>query len=260
MRPQSASCSSVPITPARFKGAAVAFLALAVLLLGVGATMVVPGLARVQVDAFIQDWRRRGAEPDVVALLAAKSAAERTVTWVPVAMGDYQDRLGKVYSWQFFLQPFAEPKATASRAAALQAYRASVAARPAEPDTHARLLYTNLYLQQFDAGFDRALTQAAILGDWRISLNRELAEVGPRSWSMLTPSQRSLTLQQALRTVAYSRTESRRTLTLAENSGLHEVLCSEVAAAQKARHGICLQAQGSGLKMDTTTRIRERSR
>jgi len=121
----------------------------------------------------------------------------------------------------------------------LDAYRAAVAARPTWPDSWARLAHAKLYLLQFDREFDQALHQAAVLGPWRVGINRELAEIGLTAWPQLDAAQQAAIIESARRTVAYSPTEARRTYQLAEHTGMTDLLCARLDTGLKSQRGLC---------------------
>ncbi|WP_439862022.1 hypothetical protein [Pseudomonas sp. MBLB4136] len=206
-------------------------LLLALALLAAGARMIPAGIASYQAEAFIGTWEQAAGEPSPRAWVIAHDAAQRAIAWYPVANGDYLDRLGRIYSWQQFRQPYGDPLAEASRRAALQAYRAATAARPAWPYSWERLAHTKLYLQQFDGEFAHALGEAQRLGPWRIGVNRELAAIGLGAWAQLDAPQRQASLESARRVVAYGPAETKRLLELAEATGHLDELCNKLGAA-----------------------------
>ena len=209
-------------------------LLLAVALLIAGGRMGLAGIASYQTEAFIDNWEKAAVEPSPRAWQVAHDAAQRANALYPVANGDYLDRLGRVYSWQQFRHPYADPTAEVSRRAALDAYRASVAVRPTWPYTWERLGHSKLYLQEFDAEFANAMTQAFQRGPWRIGVNRELAEIGFSAWSKLSPSQRQATLESARRSVANGPAEAMRMLKVAEHTGRVNDLCSSLSLELKS--------------------------
>lgn len=205
-------------------------LLLAMALLIAGGRMSVAGIANYQAEAFMSAWAKAGSEPSARAWQVAHNAAQRANSLYPVANGQYLDQLGRVYSWQQFRQPYAAPIAHASRQAALDAYRAAVAARPTWPYTWERLAHSKLYLQEFDNEFDLAMQQAFQRGPWRIGVNRELAEIGFSAWQQLNPEQRHATLESARRSVANGHAEAQRLLNVAEITGRLSELCSSLSA------------------------------
>ncbi|MGV8844443.1 MAG: hypothetical protein ACOH2I_14755 [Pseudomonas sp.] len=205
-------------------------LLLALALLIAGGRMSVAGIASYQAEAFIGTWEQAGSEPSARAWQVAHGAAQRANSLYPVANGEYLDRLGRVYSWQQFRQPYAAPAAQESRRAARDAYRAAVAARPTWPYTWERLAHSKLYLQEFDDPFDHAMAQAFQRGPWRIGVNRELAEIGFSAWPQLNPEQRQATLESARRSVVNGHTQAQRMLKIAEDTGRLNELCNTLGA------------------------------
>lgn len=204
-----------------------------------GVRMALAGLANYQAQAFIDDWAKQTQEPGSRAWQVAEDAAQRAISLYPVANGHYADRLGLIYSWQQFRQPYGADEASTSRRAALDAYRASTTARPSWPDTWARLAHTKLYLLEFDAEFQQAMSNAAQLGPWRIGINRELSEIGFTAWPQLDATQRDATLEAARRAVAYSTNEAKRIYQLAQRTGVTEVLCESLDSELQAKRRIC---------------------
>ncbi|VVP27788.1 hypothetical protein PS900_04195 [Pseudomonas fluorescens] len=215
-------------------------LTLGITLSVVGTRLIIAGIAGYQADVFIQTWEKNNSEPQPDVWNAVHAAAQRAIDLYPVANGDYLDRLGRIQSWKYFRQPYAEATARYSRLAALDAYRASVIARPTWPYTWARLAHTKVYLQEFDNEFDNALATAFELGSWRVGVNRELAEIGFLAWSKLDEKQRLASLESARRTVANGPREAKRLLQIAEHSHRRQTLCDSLDTALKTARKICL--------------------
>lgn len=212
-------------------GLAVLALLLALLLLISGARLLLAGIADYQAEAFLDAWSKARVEPDARAWAVAEAAAQRAVSLSPVADGDRFDRLGRVYSWQHYLQPYGAAHANDSRRSALAAYRASVEARPTWPYTWARLAHSKLYLLEFDAEFAHALTQAFAMGPTRIVINRELADIGFRAWPHLSAAQRQATLESVRRSVAYSAPEAQNMLNIAQYTNRVGEFCGALEAS-----------------------------
>lgn len=198
---------------------------LSIVLLVSGACMLLAGIASYQAEAFIDSWDGRSTEPGASAWKIAHSAAKRSISLYPVADGARLDRLARIYSWKQFHQPYADPAAQESRHAALDAYRAAVAARPSWPYTWAGLAHSKLELQEFDGEFDEALVQAFQLGPWRIGVNLELVEIGLNAWPYLNQVQRLAVLESARRSVSFGYAEAQNVLELAQGAGRLRVLC-----------------------------------
>ena len=211
----------------------------ALLLMLFGGRLLLAGIADYQAEAFLTAWETAGTEPDERAWSIAHDAAQRAIDLYPVADGERLDRLGRIYSWQQFRQPYASPSALSSRESALDAYRASLSARPAWPDTWARLAHAKLYLQAFDDEFANALKQAFALGPWRIAVNRELAQIGLIAWPRLTPEQQQATLESARRVAVYSAGEAQQLLKLAAQTGTLQQVCGVLESDKPAVE--CLQ-------------------
>lgn len=231
---------------------ALLIISMALLLGGSGVTLAVAGIARYQADAFLLDWEGKGSEPEPSAWAVAVTAAQRAATWYPVANGDYLDRLGRIYSWQYFQQPFGETTEALgvaspaqvvaieeSRRKALAAYRAAVAVRPRWPGSWARYAHAKLYLQEIDAEFFSSYERAGALGVLRPEINLELAEIGFRSWPVLTADLRELALTQAAQGVKNGRESARLVQELAVQGGLSPLLCARVGANHAVRMSAC---------------------
>lgn len=227
------------VRPITSKLPTLALLLTALTLAVLGGRMAMAGIASYQAQAFLDSWVTPAEEPSSRAWAVAHEAAQRAVALYPVENGEYLDRLGLVHTWQQFRQPYGLASAQASRSAALDAYRAAVAARPTWPDSWARLAYAKLYLLQFDREFDQALYRAAQLGPWRVGINRELAEIGLTAWPQLDAAQQAAIIESARRAVAYGPTEARRTYQLAEHTGMTDLLCSRLDASLKRQRGLC---------------------
>lgn len=209
-------------------------------LLYTGASLLFAGIASHQASAFLSDWERKGEEPGERAWQIAHDAAQRAIDLYPVANGAYQHRLGLIEQWQQFRQPFGEPKAEASRRAALQAFRAATEARPTWPEHWSALAYAKLYLLEFDAEFHTALRRAHELGPWRIDINRRLAEIGFIAWPQLEASERATLLESARRTVAYSAQEAQSLMLIAKRTGMIDELCLSLDHDLKSSNKLCL--------------------
>lgn len=227
------------VRPITSKLPTLALLLTALTLIVLGGRMAMAGIASYQAQAFLDSWVTPAEEPSSRAWAVAHEAAQRAVTLYPVENGEYLDRFGLVHSWQQFRQPYGLASAQASRSAALDAYRAAVAARPTWPDSWVRLAHAKLYLLQFDSEFDQALSRAAQLGPWRVGINRELTEIGLAAWPQLDAAQQAAVIESARRTVAYSPTEAKRIHQLAQHTGMIEVLCESLEAELKVNRQIC---------------------
>lgn len=209
-------------------------------LLYTGTSLLFAGIASHQASAFLSDWERKGEEPGERAWQIARDAAQRAIDFYPVANGAYQHRLGLIEQWQQFRQPFGEPKAEASRRAALQAFRAATEARPTWPEHWSALAYAKLYLLEFDAEFHTALRRAHELGPWRIDINRRLAEIGFIAWPQLDAGERECILESARSNVTYSVQEAKSLMAIAKQTGMTGELCQSLSNEIKTARKICL--------------------
>lgn len=240
------------LPPPRRQALPIAIMLLALALCAAGVSMAVAGAARFQADAFLQDWAGKAAEPEMRAWQVAAAAAQHAVAWYPAGNGDYLDRSGRVYSWQFYRQPHGSaqmltpllPAAQAavidgSRRQALAMYRAAVALRPAKPDGWARLAHAKLYLRQVDAEFAAAYARAAQLGPWRPDVNLDLASIGFQAWPSLKDPQRELALEQGVRAAGNGRAAARAVEQLAFQAGLGPLFCERATARQVQGLVVC---------------------
>ncbi len=225
-----AAAPATDVMRLRHSGMAILAGLLAVLLLVSGVRLLLAGIADYQTDAFLKAWSKAQVEPDARAWAIAEAAAQRAVALSPAADGQRYDRLGQVYSWQYYRQPYAAAQATASRRAALEAYRTAVELRPTWPYTWVRLAYSKQMLQEFDAEFAHALSQAATLGPTRIGVHQELAALGLSAWQQLTPEQRQAILGSVRFSVAYGHSDAQRLLASATRTGQIQVFCSALDA------------------------------
>lgn len=221
------------------KGLALFVLLLMLVLAYTGGRMALAGMADYQAQIFLKDWASKGQEPTPRAWAVAQAAAHRAVDLYPTPNGEYLDRLGRVYSWKQFTQPYGSPEAQASRQAALDSYRAATQARPTWPQTWARLAHTKLQLAQFDDEFRQALAQANELGPTRIMVQREVMTVAFAAWPQLNASERERILQSARFNVAYGMRDAQYTQALAAQHGLTDTLCSNLDTSLKATRKLC---------------------
>lgn len=213
---------------------------LAFALLISGTRMFLAGVASFQAEAFIKSWEKAGKEPDARGWNIAHDAAQRAISFYPVASGDYLDRLGRIHSWKQFQHVYGDPAAAESRHAALEAYRASVASRPTWPNTWERLAHTKLFLQEFDGEFDRAFHEASKLGPTRIVVTREIADIGFSAWPHLNETQQQATREAVRHSVAFSSTESVRMVIVALRTGKIPELCNSLTPELKTSRKLCL--------------------
>lgn len=214
---------------------------LAVVLLVIGARMTLAGSASYQAEAFLDDWQAKGQEPSERAWQVAHAAAQRAISLYPTHAGDDHQRLGHIYQWQHFRQPFGAPQANASRHDALTAFREATALRPNWPFGWVDLAYAKLYLLEFDSEFHQALENARQLGPWRIGVNSRLAEIGFIAWPQLDAAQRNSILESARRTVSHSRGDSQKVFAIAANTGMTDVLCAALDDESRLAHKTCDQ-------------------
>lgn len=221
------------------KGLALFVLLLMLVLAYTGGRMALAGMADYQAQIFLKDWASKGQEPSPRAWAVAQAAAHRAVDLYPTPNGEYLDRLGRVYSWQQFTQPYGSPEAQASRQAALDSYRAATQARPTWPQTWARLAHTKLQLAQFDDEFRQALAQANELGPTRIMVQREVMTVAFAAWPQLNASERERVLQSARFSVIYSIREAQRIYQMALHAGITEPLCESLDPELQSKRRVC---------------------
>lgn len=196
-----------------------------VALLLLGSAMTSAGMGKVRAEAFMDSWAQGGGEPGAVAWEAVSQAAANAVSFYPVANGEYEDRLGRVFLWHDYRQPFGAPTARESRELALKAFQRSLAARPVAPATHARLAHTYLYLKRLDASFVGHLGQARHQGPWQSDVNRELAEVGLLAWPSLAPAQRAQVMEAFCATLMLPPPQQDPLPELARRAGQSASLC-----------------------------------
>ncbi|SEJ26141.1 hypothetical protein SAMN05216201_106127 [Pseudomonas linyingensis] len=214
-------------------------LALSLPLLYGGGCLLLAAIASYQTQAFLDDWSAKRNEPSPQAWQIAHAAAQRAVSLYPGSNGEALERLGRVLQWQQFRHPFGAAEAEQSRRAALEAFRSASQARPTWPHNWAALAYAKLYLLEFDHEFAHALQQAQALGPTRVEINRSLAEIGLIAWPSLTDEQRTATLEAARRTIRYSRKEAQNLLTIAQRTGMSEILCQDIDTATRNEQKIC---------------------
>ena len=208
-------------------------------LLFCGSRLLLAGIASYQTQAFLDDWMRKGEEPNPRAWQIAHDAAQRAIALYPGSNGEYLERLGRVLQWKQFRHPLGADTAEQSRREALQAFRAASEARPTWPNNWVALAYAKLYLLEFDNEFGRALQQAQALGPNRIEINRTLAEIGFIAWAQLNDEQRRATLESARRTVKHGPKETKNLLVIASQTGMSSELCDSLDAELKDTRKIC---------------------
>lgn len=165
---------------------AVLMLSVAACLLLLGGAMTSAGVSKIRAEAFMSHWAKERLEPDTVAWEVARKAAAASVEYYPVANGEYEDRLGRMYLWRHYKHPFGAKVAQGSRILAMNAFGRALDARTISPNTHARLASTHLYMLRMSDAFFRHIEIARAQGPWVVEVNREIAEVGFMAWPSLT--------------------------------------------------------------------------
>lgn len=233
---------SRPPIPA-LRGAAAGLLLLASLIIAwLALRMLLAGLFSQQAQHFLDDWATaRAEEPSAAAFAVAEHAALTAVGLYPSASGADLDRLGRVYQWQYHRHPAtsADPEVIASRRAAVEAYRAAVAARPLWPYTWVRLAQAKLSLGEADAEFRDALRRASELGPWRPGVNRGISQIGFQAWRALDAQTRRLVLESAGRSAALGAAEAREVLRLADSVGQGAAVCAALPADLNHKSRVC---------------------
>ncbi|RZU99082.1 hypothetical protein [Spiribacter vilamensis] len=226
--------------PIRLAGAGLIAVGLIVAVLG-GLLLLSAANAH-NAQRFLSDWAKTGREPAPEAFAAAESAAIQAIRLYPGATGEGWDRLGRVYDWAHWRQPIADqalpstpirparilaapvgaagaddPRTTRLRA--LYAHQRAVELRPLWPYGMARLAFARLRAGGTGEQLDSLIREAFRLGPWRPSVNRRLTEVGLLGWRWLEPETRDVVLENARRTVRFSKSDERWVLNLAEATG-----------------------------------------
>jgi hypothetical protein len=221
-----------------YRAICIGMLPLAALVMSLSWPMMRAGIDSYRAERFLQRWETKGA-PDAQALAAGREAAQHAIDRFPAPSGEYLDRLGRVFSWENAASPYAAVEAEASRQAALQSYRESLAVRPGWPWTWLRLASIKVRQQAFDEEFAKALSRSSELGAGRIEVDRDLARIGLEGWPSLTTEQRVLTLKAAVRTVGHSYPEAQNLYGLAQRAGLNVPLCWSLSEDIRAKRHIC---------------------
>lgn len=240
-RPTRRSRRTAKSAPRRARRAIPALLVagLSLALIVPGAQMASAGLASFQAGAFLAEWRKQEQAPSPRAAEVAIAAAERAVRQYPVANGQYLQQLGRALAASRAHEPYGDPFAQPTRAAALEALRQSTRVRPAWPATWADLAKVKLQQNEVDGELFAALEHALYLGPWRIDVTQPVAEIGLAAWPSLPVPQRLFTLQAAIRTVEYGHANTRRLYAVAEQAGRADLLCATLSADLKARRKLC---------------------
>lgn len=182
-------------------------LALALFGLFGSAQYVLAGLAKLQVQAFLDDWLDRGEVPSAAAAAVAEAAAERRLASYPIVPGEAYEQAALVHEWQVYRAPIGAPEAAASRQRALELYRKAAAERPDWPQAWLGIARMKLDRWEVDAEFYQAFEKAHQLGHARFQVHRDLTRIGTLGWMVLDENQRAMTLESARRTAALGRAE-----------------------------------------------------
>lgn len=205
--------------------------------------MTMAGASAYQAEAFMQHWEQKQLVPEPDSFAIAVSAARQAHRWYPVESGAAFDRLGRVYSWRSYRQPFdldaiqnggltADQVAAIreARGQALESFREAVELRPTAPGSWARLAHAKLQLREFDGEFASAYATAARLGAWRWPVNHEVAVIGFVAWPSLLPDQRELAVVHALRSMSLDGAGAPELYGLAAAAGVEKMLCGRASA------------------------------
>ena len=208
----------------------------------IGGQLLLSAVNAASAQRFLNDWAALGQEPSPAAFAAAEAAAIQAIRFHPGPTGEGWDRLGRVYDWAHWREPFAEgplsatsigparileaplgvagaDSVQATRLRALSAHEQAVAERPLWPYGVARLALARLRAGGTDAELNELIQAAFRLGPWRPSVNRRITEIGLLGWRWLDRDTRDIVLENARRTVRYSRADERWVIELAEATG-----------------------------------------
>lgn len=213
-------------------------LPVSALCLALSAPMLFAGVASEHAELALRNWQRSDTPPSESYWNMSFQRAVSAVEQAPITNAEYLDRLGRVLLWGSLVAPEGASSET-QRQGALQAFRQSVEARPVWPWTWLRLAYAKQALHQMDDEYDLAMRRTNELGAGRMELDSDLAALGFSAWSELTPSQRTITLEAANRSVAFSKKEALHMYNLAKATGLATPLCWSLGSAVKAEQQIC---------------------
>jgi len=134
---------------------------------------------------------------------------------------DYSQLQGRLYSWAFIGRL---PVDEAGQALALQGYRDSLAARPYWPYAWAQLVLLKSQMNQFDAEFDQAFSNAQAYGRWEPKVMENLLNASLLNWSKLSWPQRKQASDLFKRSLSFSPVMW-RAMKIADASGMRRALC-----------------------------------
>lgn len=204
-----------------------------------GGRMLMAGLAGLQADLFLADWQARGGIPSERAAEVALAAAQRAVTWYPVAHAELLQREGRVLAWRSYARPVGDPEVEADRLRALAVFREAVAARPAWPHAWVGLAQAKRELGEPDAEFLAALRNALTYGHGRWEIQRDVARIGLLEWENLPMPDQGRVLEAASRTASDQRREASRLAPYLEYAGITRSFCIYQRALRRETNGLC---------------------
>lgn len=237
-------------TPRQRVGGVVALLFAAGLIWLAGA-LLLSALQGLQADRFLNSWSEAGEPPDPAAFAVAEAAAIRAIQRYPGPSGVHWERLARIYAWPHWRAPRHRGKVpedlpaaaviltqplgaegvvdpATTRLRALAAYTEATTHRPLWATAVVSQAQIRLQVGVADPAFAELLHRAFELGPWRPAINRRITEAGLRAWPRLDMATRELVLENARRTVGFSRRDERRVRALGERLGLVPILEAEV--------------------------------
>jgi len=192
-----------------------------------------------QVDSFLGGWQQQGGEPSRDAWQVAHDAANTAISISPIENASYYNHLGRVWEWQQFSKPFGHPAAIESRQQALVAYRQAIQLRPQWPYSWLSLASTKLRLLQLDEEFMHALQMAAQLAPWRLTSNKQVAEIGLMTWFDLDQATKQTVTTAIKRTVGRSSAAARWLENKAKDSNQLLIFCAALTQQAQAKLKHC---------------------
>jgi len=192
-----------------------------------------------QVNSFLEDWQQHREEPAPDAWQVAYDAVNKAISISPIENASYYNHLGRVWEWRQFSKPLGHPAAIESRQHALVAYRQAIQLRPQWPYSWLSLAATKLRLLQLDEEFMRALQMSAKLAPWRITSNKQIAEIGLMTWADLDKTTKQTVTTAIQRTVNYSGGTAKWLQTRANESDQRVLFCGLLTLESKVKRKVC---------------------
>lgn len=232
------------ITTAKIKS--ISLLLIAGLLIYLSIKMLASSLYALQTDLFLTDWQNKANtsqeiafKPDNQAWLNANQAIENANQTSPVPDAFLQEKIGKVYQWNTYTQPYGDNKTKDQRENVLQAYRKQTEITPKWPQAWLNLINIKIELNKFDQEFYHAFTMAQQTSNQNPEVTPRLTLLGIQAWSNLNKSAKNSVLKMIIHQANLGKKPSQDLKPLLQAYNLLPISCIYAKAIKADTFELC---------------------